>query len=59
MAKDLAIISREIFYFLTALIIAIIGLEILWPNIFLAYFNLNYVIILWFVSGLVSLIRNK
>jgi len=57
MAKDLAIISREIFYFFTALIILSIGLEIIWPNIILAYFNLNYVIVLWFISGLVSLIK--
>lgn len=57
MAKDLAIISREIFYFFTVLIIVIIGLEILWPNIFLAYFNLNYVIVLWVVSGLINLIK--
>jgi len=59
MAKDLAIISREIFYFFTALIILSIGLEIIWPNIILAYFNLNYIIVLWFASGLISLIKNN
>jgi hypothetical protein len=59
MAKDLAIISREIFYFFTALIVLSIGLEIIWPNIILAYFNLNYIIVLWFVSGFISLVKNN
>lgn len=59
MAKDLAIISREIFYFFTALVVLSIGLEIIWPNIILAYLNLNYIIVLWLVSGLVSLIKNN
>lgn len=57
MAKNLAIISREIFYFFTALVVLSIGLEIIWPNIILAYLNLNYIIILWFISGLISLIN--
>lgn len=59
MAKDLAIISREIFYFFTALVVLSIGLEIIWPNIILAYLNLNYIIVLWLVGGLVSLIKNN
>ncbi|NLZ74615.1 hypothetical protein GX917_01810 [Candidatus Falkowbacteria bacterium] len=57
MAKNLAIISREVFYFFTALIVLSIGLEIIWPNIILAYVNLNYIIVLWLISGLISLIN--
>lgn len=57
MAKNLAIINREIFYFFTALIVLSIGLEIIWPNIILAYLNLNYIIALWLISGLISLIN--
>ncbi len=57
MAKNLAIISREIFYFLTLLLLAFIGLELIWPNIILSYFNLNYLIVLCLMSGLISLIK--
>lgn len=57
MAKNLAIISREFFYFFSAFIVSAIILELLWPNITLAYFNLNYLIIFWLVSGLIYLIK--
>jgi len=59
MAKDLAInmIIREIFYFLSIFLFVFIGLEMVWPNIILAYFNLNYLFLLCFLSGLVSLIK--
>lgn len=59
MAKNLAIISREIFYFFTALVVLAVFLEIIWPNIILAYLNLNYIIVLWLVSGFISLINNR
>jgi len=57
MAKNLALISRELFYFFTALIMASVCLEILWPNIILAYLNLNYLFILCLLSGLLSLTK--
>lgn len=54
-----SLMVREIFYFLTALGLIFIFLEIIWPNIILAYFNLNYLLILWLASGLVLLFRSK
>ena len=52
-------IIRELFYFFTGLAGIFIILEIIWPNIILAYFNFNYLIILWFVTGLIMLIKNN
>lgn len=57
MGKDLWIINREIFYFFSALLIVFIILELIWPNIVLAYLNINYVFATSFISGLVSLIK--
>ena len=52
MAKNRFIIFRELFYFLSATLLTVVGLEIIWPHLVLAYFNLNYLIILWLVAGL-------
>jgi len=57
MAKDFSIIKREIFYFFSAALAVLIGLEIIWPNIVLVYFNLNYLLILWLISGLILIIK--
>jgi len=56
MAKNNLLI-RESFYFLTALVVVLFILEIAWPNIVLAYFNLNYLVILWLISGLAGLAK--
>ena len=57
MADDfrLKILAREIFYFLTALLLLSFILETIFPNIILAYFNLNYLAVLWLAAGLVHL----
>lgn len=52
-------IIQELFYFFTILLGIFIILEIIWPNIILAYFNLNYLIILWFIAGLMALTKNS
>jgi hypothetical protein len=49
------IISREIFYFAFFLLGVFVILEIIWPNIILAYFNLNWLLALGLVAGLISL----
>ncbi len=51
------LIIREIFYFLSLLLALFIILEIIWPNIILAYFNLNWLLVLWLISGLSLLIK--
>jgi len=57
MAKNLGLISREIFYFFSALLFILIILEVIWPNIVLAYFNINYIFSAAFISGLISLMK--
>lgn len=57
MAKNLEIISREIFYFFSSLLVVFIVLEIIFPNIILSYLNINYIFVMVFVSGLFSLIK--
>lgn len=51
------IILREIFYFFSGLYLALILLELLSPNIVLAYFNLNYLFLLAVISGICFLIK--
>ncbi|MFA6194868.1 MAG: hypothetical protein WC719_03960 [Patescibacteria group bacterium] len=53
------LIIRELFYFFTILAAVFIVMEIIWPNIILAYFNLNYLLIIWLISGLVMLFWKK
>lgn len=55
--EKLSIIFRESFYFFSFLIFVFFILELLWPNFILAYFNLNYLVVIWLFAGLISLIR--
>lgn len=52
-----SVIIEESFYFLTVLTVALAGMEMLWPNIVLAYFNLNYLVAIWLAAGLAMLIK--
>lgn len=54
-----AIIAEELFYWLSVALAIFIVLEIIWPNLILAYFNLNYLILLWLLSGVGVLIVKK
>lgn len=56
---DKGLIIKELFYFFTVLASVFIIMEVVWPNIILAYFNLNYLVIIWVISGLVLLFRNE
>jgi hypothetical protein len=53
----LKIIKQEIFYFLSILLAAFIVLEVIWPNIILVYLNLNWLLVLWLISGITLLIK--
>jgi len=55
--ETLAVILRELFYFFTVVIFVFFMTELFWPNFILAYFNLNYLILLWLVFGLITLIK--
>ena len=50
--KDRSTVNREFFYFLSVALVVFIGLEIICPNIVLAYFNLNILLTLWLADGL-------
>ncbi len=47
------IFFMEFFYALTASVVVFSFLEIFWPGMILAYFNLNYLLLLWLVSGII------
>lgn len=53
------IIIREFFYFFTAAFIGGLVLEIISPNIVLAYFNLNWFWLLTIIFGGLSLFYNR
>lgn len=48
-------ILREVFYFLTAVILLLVVAEVIWPNSVLVYINLNYVVIIWILTWLLLL----
>ena len=51
------VIKREIFYFLSILLVVFVILEMIWPNIILAYLNLNWLLVLWLIFGIILLIK--
>ncbi len=57
MAKTIQLISRELFYASSLALAVFILMEIAFPHIVLAYFNLNYLILLWLAFGLASLLK--
>ena len=56
MGINLKIFFQELFYVLTAAILMFVCLEIIWPGMTLAYFNLNYLLLLWLSDGIIVLI---
>ncbi len=57
MAKQ--IIKQEIFYFLGTTLGVFILMELMWPRIILAYFNINWLLMLWLMSGFLLLKNSK
>ena len=57
MIANKSLIIRELFYFFTILTLIFVLMEIIWPNIIIAYFNLNYLVIVWVVFGSLTLIK--
>jgi len=53
------IFFQELFYVLTGALVIFSVLELAWERLVLAYLNLNWVLILWLVCGIVLLIINK
>lgn len=50
------IFLKELFYTLTGSILIFTILEAIKPNLILAYFNLNYLLIFWIIIGIVLLL---
>lgn len=53
--KKLNIIIQELFYVLTGALVIFVLMEIVWPGIVLAYINVNWVLILWVIAGMIVL----
>ena len=50
------IILPELFYAVSAAIVIFSCLELAWPGIVLAYFNLNWLLIFWLIVGIIMMI---
>ena len=57
--KNIYLISKEIFYVLSGALVIFAVLELIWPSLVLAYINLNWVLILWFIGGMVVLAGSR
>ncbi len=54
--KNIFFILQEIFYMLTGALVIFCLLELVWPGMVLAYLNINYVLLLWLIIGIINLI---
>ncbi|MFA4834063.1 MAG: hypothetical protein WC619_04445 [Patescibacteria group bacterium] len=57
--KNINLIFKELFYALTGALVIFVILELVWPNIVLAYLNLNWVLLSWLFTGIIILIIGK
>ncbi|MDO8592546.1 MAG: hypothetical protein Q7R92_02085 [bacterium] len=49
----LNLLFHELFYALTGAILLFAGLEFLAPGIISAYLNLNYLLLIWLIDGII------
>ena len=59
MKQTIYLITKELFYVLTGAVIIFVIMELIWQGIVLAYININFVLILWLIAGIVILILNE
>ena len=57
--KNISLIFIELFYVLTGALVVFVILELVWPNIVLAYLNLNWVLLSWLFIGIIILIVDE
>ncbi|MDD5290497.1 MAG: hypothetical protein PHZ04_00055 [Patescibacteria group bacterium] len=57
--KKINLIFKELFYALTGALVIFVVLELAWPNIVLAYLNLNWVLLSWLFAGIIVLVTGK
>lgn len=53
------LLVRELYYFLTVTLVLLIILELSWPGLILAYFNINLILIFWLIVGILLLITKE
>lgn len=56
---NIRVFLEEIFYALTGAILILFALELAWQRIVLAYFNLNWLLLVWLATGLGLLFFKK
>jgi hypothetical protein len=52
-------IIRELFYILTVALSILVGLELVWPNLILVYFNINWLLLAWIFVGIIHISKGK
>ncbi len=52
-------ILKEIFYVLSASLLIFLIMELVSPNIILAFLNINLVLISWIIIGIMILVNNE
>ena len=57
--KNISLIFKELFYALTGALVVFVVLELFWPNVVLAYININWVLILWLFAGIIILLTDR
>jgi len=57
--RNIYLILKELFYTLTGTLAVFIILELIWPNIVLAYLNLNWVLLSWLFIGIIVLVADE
>jgi len=55
----ISIILVETFYAISAAIAVFSVFELIWPRIVFAYFNLNWLLILWFINVILIMFIKK
>lgn len=57
--SNIKIISQELFYVLTVVLIIFFVIELLFPGMVLAYININWVLIFWVINVILILVLTK
>jgi hypothetical protein len=52
-------ILKEVFYVLSASLLIFLIMELISPNIILAFLNINLVLISWIIIGIMILVNNE
>jgi len=54
-SSKFAIIIQEVFYVFSGALLLFATLEIIFPRLVINYFNINYLVILWLISAVLTL----